>query len=103
MANACVDSTIQVGNVVRATGAFTNALDDFNPIDPSLVYCTVFEPDGTETTYQWGTDPQVQKTSIGVYFIEQLVNAAGTWFFKWHSDGNVICASEDSLRVLSTQ
>ena len=101
MANLCIDG-IQVGNLVRASATFTNAIDNYNPIDPSIVNCTVTKPDGTATTYIWGPDPEVSRTGVGLFYLEDVVDQAGTWFFKWTGDGTVVCTTEVSLRVLST-
>ena len=96
---ACIESGIQVGNRIRSTGTFTNAIDNYNPIDPSFIYCTVKDPHGIETIYQWGIDAMT-RVDTGVYYIEHTISEQGGWFFRWWSEGNVITSSEVSLRAL---
>lgn len=105
MADCCVTAssggcTIQKGNLVRSTGTFTNALDNYSPIDPDVVHCTVTEPDGTSTEHTYPAT--IEKTSIGAYYLEQYLDAAGVWYFRWWSEGNVVTSTQQKITVIDT-
>jgi hypothetical protein len=94
MANA-----YDLGDVVQLTGTFTDPLDDDAAIDPTKVYCTIREPDGTATTYEYGLDAEINKSSTGIYTMNVDADSAGVWYYRWWSTGNGKAAEEDAFRV----
>ena len=103
MSDAC-QQRVQEGNLVRVTGTFTNALDDYNPVDPSQVFVYIRDPLGNESTYQYIVDPEVQRDGVGIYYTEVSVTESGNWYFRWYSltSGVEQSSTEITLTVLAT-
>ena len=79
-----------VGTKRRLT--FTATKADGTPVDPTIVTFEVTEPDGTKTTYTYGTDPEVVRLGTGLYYAEPMFDAPGDWEFWWYGAGNYVCA-----------
>ena len=60
-----VNSYYDVGDVVFWTATFADG--DGVPVDPTIVRFVWRLFDGTETTYVFGDDPEVDTTGVGVY------------------------------------
>ncbi len=60
-----VSSSYDIGDVVVWTATFVDG--DSEPVDPTLVVFVWRLFDGTETTYEYGTDPEVELEAVGVY------------------------------------
>lgn len=85
-------SIYDIGDEVRCSVTFTD--QDGNDADPGTVEFKYQQPDGTETTYTYGTDPEVVKSSTGNYHVDVSVTAAGYWYYRWEGTGVVQSASE---------
>lgn len=72
-----------VGDLVRVTATF-----DDGGIDPTAVQAKVRQPSGTVTTYVYGTNLELVKSSTGIYTIDVDVDAAGTWRIRFESTGS---------------
>lgn len=77
-------NTWQYGNSIRLTGTFRDY--DSNLIDPSEVKVSVLKPNGGFSTYVYGVNPEVERSSIGVYTIEVLGDIVGIWYYRWFTD-----------------
>lgn len=87
-----------LGNLSQVSVAFT---DDANvPADPTTVICIIVEPDGTKTTYTYGTGDEVVRDGVGEYHLDLLIDAAGSWPYRWAGTGAVIAADEGVLQGL---
>ncbi len=83
------------GNIVRLTGTFTDA-DDV-ALDPTVVKAVIERPDGTKTTYTYGTDPELTRSSEGVYKISlDTTGFPGVWLYRWYSTGTGQAANTNS-------
>jgi hypothetical protein len=67
--------------------------------DPTYVVVKVRDPDGDITTYTYGTDATVTKTSTGVYAFSFAVDQAGDWWFRYEGTGEVVAADEQIVQV----
>ena len=78
---------INVGDVRRLTGTFTDPLNSDAAIDPTVVKLTVRHGDGTTATYVYGTDAIVVKDSTGVYHADVELTVVGAFAYRWWSTG----------------
>jgi len=69
--------------------------------DPTTVTLRWRDPHGVETVWVYGTDPEITRTSAGIYASEILGDITGTYVFRWEGDGSVTAADEDSFIVES--
>ena len=74
-----------VGDVVRVSGAFTDA-DDV-AADPSGVQFAYEGPDGVAETLVYGTDAELVKASTGNYYVDLTPTTAGDWHYRWIGTG----------------
>lgn len=88
-----------VGDQVRLTAEFFD-LDDA-PIDPSTVACTVRDPAGDETSYEF--PGPVIRAGAGSCRLDLDLTASGVWWVRWHSTGLGQAAEETSLTVRASQ
>jgi len=74
----------EYGNTITIAGAY----DDENeaPYDPTTVYVWVKNPNGTDTTYEYGVDVEVVKDSTGRYSMDVSGNIVGIWYYRWYTD-----------------
>lgn len=94
-------SVCDVGDLIRIWGIFMSpsGVDT----DPTTVVCKFQAPDGTETTKTFGADAEVVKFSIGRYYLDLDITAAGTWYYRWNGTGDVKAAGEQALVARETQ
>src|SRR5262245_61262285 len=56
-------------------------------VDPATITFTLRSPCGVESTYVYGTDANVVKTSAGDYYAEVTPDRGGRWHWAWSSTG----------------
>ena len=56
-------------------------------VDPTTVSLITRAPCGTETTYVYGTDSEITKSSVGDYDAIFTPDEAGRWFYRWEATG----------------
>ena len=91
----------QVGDLVRATGTFTNAA--LAPIDPSAVFGQYRDPSGNTTTLTYGVDAALVRDSQGIYHIDIKVDEPRNWHYRFYSTGTGQAANEASFHVVGTE
>jgi hypothetical protein len=73
--------------------------------DPTTVTLTFQRPDGTTTTWTYGTppplDPGIQRTGPGQYFANIVVQDEGQWVYQWTGTGTAPGASQGYFTVNS--
>lgn len=74
-----------VGDLPRTKATFTDT--DGNNIDPTNVFATISEPDGTTTTFEFGTDSDIVKDTDGVYYTDIDLDKEGVWKVRFYSTG----------------
>ena len=88
-----------IGDLVTLTGTFTDAPTNGTVHDPTTVSVTIREPDGTATTYVYGTDAEVTKASTGVYNCDWSIDQSGQHFYRWFATGTGQASEESSFLV----
>lgn len=78
-------STKNVGQLLVVTATFENAAG--TKVDPSTIKADVTEPDGTATTYTYGSSPELVKSTTGIYVLTISLDAAGPWYGRVYSTG----------------
>ena len=87
-----------VNSPVRIAANFQD--DTRVDIDPDTVTVKVRSPQGTTTSYAYGTDDEVIKASTGDYYIDYTPSESGEWWYRWEATGtNKTIAVEDYFRV----
>ena len=72
-----------VGDVVRVIGEFTDLTD--TAIDPAIVKFDYKKPsDVAKTTRTYG-DGYLQKSAVGIYYIDLDATESGWWVCKFYS------------------
>lgn len=91
---------IDVGDVVTLTGTFTESPSSTTKHDPTTVSFSIKEPDGTTTTYVYGTDSEVLKSAVGVYVVDWPATQEGLHRYRWFSTGTGQAAEESFFDVV---
>ena len=87
-----------VGDLVRVRGTFTDADGDVH--DPTAVLFTFKAPSDDEaTSYTYGEDAELVKSSTGVYYVDVDADEAGDWWCRFHATGTGQAAAERSFKV----
>lgn len=82
-------SQYDVGDTIRFLFTFCDEDGTVaDPVDPTII---IREPDGTETTYTGG---QLTNPEVGVYYRDQVVDAAGKWYGRGKATNPFVTADE---------
>ena len=87
----------QKGDLVRCSGAFTNAAG--TPTDPTVVKFSFRTPTGLVTTYIYGIDVQLAKDSAGNYHVDVDCSMGGVFYYRFFSTGTGQAADESQFFV----
>ncbi len=99
-------ATYDIGNQIRVIGAFTDPLNNDEPVDPSSVYFSVRTPEGVVTVFEYGVDSDITKSDIGVYYMHVPLSLIGSWYVRWwglDSNGKEKVAEEVQIRCTPHQ
>ena len=96
-------NTYDLGDVVRLTGTWTDPLNSDAALDPTAVNLSIRNPAGTVTTYVYGDDAELVKSSTGVYYLDLDLDTAGIWHYRFFSTGTGKAAEEEYLTVIAPQ
>lgn len=83
------------GSQVRVMATFENNLHAL--ADPSVITARLKTPAGVTTVYIYQTNVELVRASLGIYYVDLLVNAAGVWSYRFEGTGTVTAASQDQL------
>lgn len=89
------------GALVRCRTQFRDPETQDAYVDPASVTFKVRAPNGTTTTYVYGTDAQLVKESVGHYRADVNADQAGQWTFRFESGGTYQDADEATFTVLA--
>lgn len=89
-----------VGDVVRCTATFSVSGTN---TDPSAVTFKYKAPSGTITTYVYGTDAQLVKSAVGIYYVDVTVSAPGSYAYRFSSTGTGRAAAEGRFEASHSQ
>lgn len=88
----------QVGDLPHFHNAFRDPHNG-QLVDPATVRFRWKTPADVETTWIYGTDPELTKDSVGLYTAAVDLNAPGVWRFRWETGGTHQGADEFALTV----
>lgn len=74
-----------VGDLVRITGNLATA--GGAAVDPGALVVVVLAPNGTRTTYTYGSDAFPVRTEAGAYYVDYTPTQAGEHYYKFASTG----------------
>lgn len=86
-----------VGTKVRLSGSFVDSAEAAQ--DPGGVQFKLRAPDGTVTTYVYGTDAELVKDSTGNYHVDWLIAAAGIHRYRFAGVTSGQSAAEGTFRA----
>lgn len=89
--------TYDRGDKVRASVAFTSAAGA--AVDPAAVTCRVKNPEGTDSTYVYGTNAELVRDSQGNYHLDIDANVEGLWTYRFEGTGTNQGAGEGEFTV----
>ena len=69
--------------------------------DPATVTLRILSPSGVLDTYTFGVDPEITKTSVGIYEAAVVVTEPGDWVIGWLTT-DFPTASEDRFQGRET-
>ena len=67
--------------------------------DPSTIVATTKKPDGTLSTYTYGTDTEITRQNEGDYTLRINANMPGRWRYRFVLTGTSNLAYEGSFNV----
>lgn len=79
---------IDVGSELQLSVDFTD--QNGVAINPTTVQLKTRSPCGTETTYTYGDDDEVERPVTGTYLGTFTATEAGTWEVRWVTTGPVL-------------
>lgn len=92
---------IDIGDVYRASVSFVD--EDGVAADPSAITFRWRKPDGTRSSYVYGTDAELVKSSTGSYYVDLDLDQAGVWTYRFEgTGGDAKAAEEDKFTVLES-
>lgn len=94
--------TYDVGDEIRCTAVFTNATSGA-ALNPSQVFAEIRKPDRTVTTYEYGVDAELVRSSTGHFYVDVDVDIAGRWYYRFYSTGTGKAAHEGAFTVRESQ
>lgn len=93
-------NTHDIGDLVTVVGEWSVPdTDPKVPLDPATVKLSVKDPSGNLVTYEYLIDPEITRVSQGVYRARINADEAGTWYYRWFSEGDGQAAEEQSFTV----
>ena len=88
-----------IGSVIRVE---TNPVFKVGSVatDPTTVTWKAKAPDGTLTTYVYGTNAQLVKAATGDYYVDHTPATAGWWAYRIEGTGTCVAVAEVTVEVL---
>lgn len=80
-----IPGRVYVESTIRIPVSYQDA--DGADLDPTTIKFKLYAPDATVTTYVYGTDADIERTSTGDYYVDVTPTMAGRYHFRWVSTG----------------
>jgi uncharacterized protein YfaS (alpha-2-macroglobulin family) len=87
-----------LGTNVTVSAIFKNAAGV--AADPTNVFFSVKDPEGTQTDLTYGVGVEIVKDSVGNYHAAIDASVPGTWHYRFYATGSGKAADEGSFTVL---
>lgn len=91
--------SFDIGDNKRFSITFTDIVGA--AADPTAITAVITEPDGVVTTYVYGTDAELVKDSVGVYYVDWTFAKKGRHKIKISGTGAVVSAEQVEIWVRS--
>ncbi len=93
-----------VGETARLSVAITDSTAaPAAPADPGVLRLKVKSPNNQVQTYTYGASGEVIRDATGLFHADILLNAPGTWAWRWETDAPNAGADEGTLAVRPTR
>ena len=86
---------ITAGETVKFSANITNLKNKAE--DPVGIKFVIKTPANVVTTYQYGTDPQLLKDSLGKYTIDLILSLPGTYRIRWETAAPNVSIEENTI------
>lgn len=90
-------TTYDYGDQVRVTCTFTDL--NGSAADPTGITFKWKTPEGTASSYVYGTDAELVKSATGIYYVDLPLNVEGVWHYRFEGTGSLVAADEGHLTV----
>lgn len=90
-------NTYDIGDLVRIQSTFKNV--DGTVVDPTTITFKLKTPDGTVTTYVYGSNAEVVKEGTGIYHVDWSCTQAGQHIYLYVGTGTVQTAEDATFMV----
>ncbi len=94
-------TTYDIGDVARLTAVFRD--EGGVLVDPTTVTYEARKPGGSLIAYTYGVGGQLVRVSAGTYRVDQPVDEAGLWNYRFKSTGLGQAAQEDSFHAAHSE
>ena len=84
-----------IGDLRRLSVAFTDSGGTAG--DPDAVTFTLRTPDGTVTTYTYGTDAELVRSGTGAYYVDWTIAQAGRHVYRFAGAGTLTAAENSEF------
>lgn len=95
---ALVPGRIYVESTVRIPVNYEDA--SHADTDPDTVTFKLYSPSGVVSTYVYGTDAEINRSSVGDYYIDVVPTESGRWFYRWVSTGTFKASAVEGTFVV---
>jgi hypothetical protein len=67
--------------------------------DPTQLIFKIEEPDGVETSYTWGIDAALVRTSAGRFYVDWDSTKSGVHKYQWQANGAIQASFGGSFNI----
>lgn len=80
------------GDTVRLSAIFCDSAQTTG--DPTVVRLKWLQPNGVSSSATYGTGTALVRQATGIYYLDTGLGAAGTYRYRWESEGSLPGAEE---------
>lgn len=89
------------GSSIRLKATFKDA--SAAVADPTTITVAIETPDGSVSSYVYGTDAEIVRDSTGIYYIDVVVDTPDTWSYSFAGTGTVQAVSQSKLTCIAKE
>lgn len=71
--------------------------------DPTTIVLKVKTPDNVITTYTYGSDAEIIKSSTGKFYADLDISQIGIHFYRWEGSGSLQAAGESKFTIKASE
>jgi hypothetical protein len=91
-------NTYDIDTRVQLNAAFV-VFGTTTPIDPTVVNLFLAAPDGTISEFTY--PDQIVRDDVGLYHVQETLDEAGVWTYKWQGTGLAEVSSPDTRMLVN--